>query len=120
MLPDGDHGTEIMPDFAYSTTIAEEWHVVPLQQTAGFFAVFRTSTGLLGSTRTADATAASHWQNSTFASFDMQPLPGSAPEVPISWAAGWATLISFPHKYPSAPLKIHQADAPPYLYHRHR
>ena len=36
MLPEGDHGGRIMPGYDYNTTIAEEWHVVPLRQSPGF------------------------------------------------------------------------------------
>ena len=107
MLPEGDHGGRIMPGYDYNTTIAEEWHVVPLRQSPGFFAVFRTTTGLLGATRTSDPTAASNWTQSTYASFDMAPLPGMTEEVRVmqrrgrdlrvwAWLRGRRSLLSTP------------------------
>lgn len=49
LLPDEEHGPTAPRPFNPQTTIAEEWHVIPLQSSPGFFAVFRTSAGILGS-----------------------------------------------------------------------
>jgi hypothetical protein len=79
LLPDGDHGAAPIGEAcAYpsnaSSCVAEEWHIIPLERTAGFFAVFRTSQGVLGASHTADASGRTGWVPSHAAQF----WPGSA------------------------------------------
>ena len=81
LLPEGDHGAApIGQACAFpsndSSCVAEEWHIIPLAQTPGFYAVFRTSQGVLGSSRTADSTARTGWVPSSAAQF--WPSPTSA------------------------------------------
>lgn len=75
MLPSGDHGPGCIGNDT-AAAVAEEWHVIPLNSTPGYFAVFRTNQGLLGASWTADPTGATGWVKSTYASFDIPPLPG--------------------------------------------
>ncbi|EDQ91788.1 uncharacterized protein MONBRDRAFT_22941 [Monosiga brevicollis MX1] len=76
LLPDADDGPTAPTPFDSAKVVAEEWHVVPLAQSPGFFAVFRTSTGYLGATKTADPTGRAGWEPSSLATYDAQPLPG--------------------------------------------
>lgn len=88
LLPDGDHGAPSPAGFSPNTTVAEEWHVLPLGQQAsspGFYAIFRTNLGVLGATSTGDPTAASGWQPSAYAAYDLAtPLPGGPPNASLS------------------------------------
>ena len=61
LLPDGDEGPGAPPGFSKATTVAEEWHVLPLHKTPGFAAVYRTNVGLLGTAWTSEATAKGGW-----------------------------------------------------------
>ena len=52
--------------------IAEEPHIVPIQTTGGYYVVFRTSDGWLGTTHSISAAAAmsnTGWANSSFAEY---------------------------------------------------
>lgn len=69
--PTGEHGFQV-PGGNREEDSIEEIHVVPLmtqQSGGGVFAVFRTSLGRLGCTATKDATGATGWVPTTFASF---------------------------------------------------
>eukprot|EP00045_Choanoeca_perplexa_P004307 m.37424 g.37424 ORF g.37424 m.37424 type:complete len:590 (+) comp12499_c0_seq1:1-1770(+) len=80
-LPDGDKGPACPPGYNPNTTNAEEWHVIPLAQSPGFYAVFRTNTGLLFSTRTSDATGQDGWIIPTPAQFQQPPLAGDTTNI---------------------------------------
>ena len=76
LLPDGDHGLAPVtlgggPSCAFpardKACVAEEFHIVPLFETAGHFAVFRTTQGYLGATHTRDATARRGWVTAHYA-----------------------------------------------------
>ena len=91
LLPDGDHGPGpvgaqcAFPSNA-SDCVAEEWHIIPLTLTKGFFAVFRTTQGFLGSARTADPSGRTGWQPSTYAQYmhRFQPSALKNPRGPIT------------------------------------
>lgn len=74
LLPDGDHGlvpvgaTCAFPSSA-KACVAEEFHTMPLSETAGHFAVFRTTQGFLGATHTRDANARGGWVSSYYAQY---------------------------------------------------
>ena len=74
LLPGGDHGlSPIGEACAFPSTtkqcVAEEFHVAPLFESPGFFAVFRTVTGYLGATQTADPSGSAGWAPSYHAKY---------------------------------------------------
>lgn len=77
MLPEGDHGPGAPSPFPRATTVAEEWHVMPLVKTPGFFAVFRTNVGILGASWTSEPTGRTGWTESTYAEFAGAVPPGT-------------------------------------------
>ena len=83
-LPDGDEGPGCPQGFDPAATVAEEWHVLPLLNSSGFYAVFRTNIGLLGAAQTADPTGKTGWGASSYARFQQPPLPGSASNITSS------------------------------------
>lgn len=69
LLPGGEHGPgPIEQHCAWPSNgtdcVAEEWHIIPLAHSSGFFAVFRTSQGVLGASHTADPAGKSGWMPS--------------------------------------------------------
>ena len=78
LLPEGDHGPgPVGPSCAFpsnrSDCVAEEWHIIPLQETNGFFMVFRTTQGYLGAAKTSDPSAKTGWGPSFYARYADPP-----------------------------------------------
>jgi hypothetical protein len=74
LLPEGEHGPgPVGGDCAFpsngTSCVAEEWHILPLHQSPGFFAVFRTTQGFLGASHTADPTGRTGWVPSYYAQY---------------------------------------------------
>jgi hypothetical protein len=74
LLPEGEHGPgPVGGECAFpsngTSCINEEWHILPLHHSAGFFAVFRTTQGFLGASHTADPTGRTGWVPSYYAQF---------------------------------------------------
>lgn len=98
LRPDGEHGPGVPPPANPNTTIAEEWHVMPMDpdrhEGGGFFAVFRTTLGILGATWTADGTARTGWATSTYAAYDL-PAPASQARLALKNPRGPTQLKRF-------------------------
>lgn len=130
-LPDGNNGPHAPPDIAYhrlnvNTTIAEEWHIIPLRSSPGFFSIFRTSVGFLGASWTHDPTGKIGWVDSTFASFAGDSLQGTPdfiskalknPRGPITlkrFSNGNYLLLWYNNAFPSYGSQGNRSSRNPY------
>lgn len=71
-----------------SSCVAEEWHILPLATTPGFFAVFRTTQGYLGASHTSDPSGRTGWMPSYYAQFGTPAPTGTGGKGARSVEAG--------------------------------
>jgi hypothetical protein len=69
LLPAGDHGLRAPAIWNPNRTVMEEGHVLPLQHSAGFYAMARTDRGYLAAARTASHTGDRGWTPTTLAQY---------------------------------------------------
>ena len=86
LLPDGDHGIAAPAIWNPNTTVMEEGHVLPLQRSAGFYAMARTQRGYLAAAKTASPDGASGWGPTAWARY----WDNSRSHLPAAPAAGAA------------------------------
>ena len=105
LLPSGDHG--IRPPAAYPalTTVMEEGHVLPLQNSSGFVVMARTDVGFLAEAVTTDATGRGGWGETQLAKYFAPSLQPAAPLAVLADVHGPnGTRFSSALKHPRAPF----------------